>query len=316
MTETILSLLTRLSEAGDDAILSGDLAKTFYGPIFDRLLAKRVIVEQAPLADWEVCDACECGLPCRPIQPAGKGFRADCPLDRRQDIVFTEDDLREFRIGTSVLARLIWGLTGLAHDPVLVAGKVWHLGVTPSGRTVVLALHVAALMADGLVAAIRQAAHFGAVTMLTPKLPADISQRFLDAGFHLVETLAVMTPASNGYGMVIDRTVLEPVPQAPALVVRTAMAEVQWLGRSVVLSRQLFPVFQRLLQKALSGDQVISGSQLEGTTGREAKDLIRELRAAFRAAGFTKAETMTLIVNVHNRGYHLDVPAEEIMIDG
>ena len=62
MTETILQLLTRLSEAGDDAILSGELAAPFIGPGFDRLLAKRVLVEQAPLADWDVCDTCECGF--------------------------------------------------------------------------------------------------------------------------------------------------------------------------------------------------------------------------------------------------------------
>ena len=37
-------------------------------------------------------------------------------------------------------------------------------------------------------------------------------------------------------------------------------------------------VFERLLEKALSRDQVASGSHVEGTTAREAKDLIRELR--------------------------------------
>src|SRR6056297_2887042 len=89
MTETILRLLTRLSEAGDDAILPGELAAPFFGPVFDRLLAKRVLVEQAPLADWEVCDACECGLPCRPIRKAGDGYRAECPLDRRHDVDLT-----------------------------------------------------------------------------------------------------------------------------------------------------------------------------------------------------------------------------------
>ena len=40
MTETILRFLTRLSEAGDDAILSGELAAPFFGPVFDRLLAQ------------------------------------------------------------------------------------------------------------------------------------------------------------------------------------------------------------------------------------------------------------------------------------
>ena len=107
MTETILRLLTRLSEAGDDAIIPGELAAHFFGPVFDRLLAKRVLVEQAPLTDWEVCDACECGLPFRPIRKEGDGFRAECPLDRRQDIDLTEDDLRVFRIGGEALASVI-----------------------------------------------------------------------------------------------------------------------------------------------------------------------------------------------------------------
>ena len=90
----------------------------------------------------------------------------------------------------------------------------------------------------------------------------------------------------------------------------------RWAGRSVILSHQLFPLFHRLLEKALTRDQVASGSHIEGTTGREAKDLIRELRAAFVAAGFTKAETEALIVTVRGRGYCLGVPASGIVIDG
>lgn len=88
------------------------------------------------------------------------------------------------------------------------------------------------------------------------------------------------------------------------------------MGRSVVLSHQLFPVFQRLLEKAKSRDQVASGSEVEGTTGREAKDLIRELRAAFVAAGVAKADAESLIVTVRGRGYRLGVPASGIQIDG
>ncbi|MFV0297832.1 MAG: hypothetical protein ACK5JT_17130, partial [Hyphomicrobiaceae bacterium] len=87
-------------------------------------------------------------------------------------------------------------------------------------------------------------------------------------------------------------------------------------GRSVILSRQIFPVFERLLEKALSRDRVASGSHVEGTTAREAKDLIRELRDAFKAAGFTDAESKVLIETVRNRGYQLGVPATGILVDG
>jgi DNA-binding winged helix-turn-helix (wHTH) protein len=98
--------------------------------------------------------------------------------------------------------------------------------------------------------------------------------------------------------------------------VRKAAAEVHWSNRSVVLSHQMFPVFQRLLEKALSRDQVASGSHVEGTSGREAKDLIRDLREAFRAAGYSAAETKTLIANVRGRGYRLGVPACGIVVEG
>ena len=316
MTETILRLLTRLSEAGDDAILPGELAAPFYGPGFDRLLAKRVLVEQAPLADWDVCDGCECGLPCRPIRKAGDGYRAECPLDRRQDIDLTEDDLRVFRIGDEALASVIGAAAGFGAAPKLAAEKVWRLGDTPSGRAVFLALEPAALTGDGIIASLRQAAQSSDITILAPQLPAEAARRNHDAGFHLTEILAVLMPASDGLGAAIDDAALVPVPLAPVLRVRRATAEVQWDGRSVILSRQIFPVFERLLEKAQSRDQVASGSHVEATTAREAKDLIRELRDAFKAAGFTDAESKILIMTVRNRGYRLGVVSADIVVEG
>jgi len=316
MTETILRLLTRLSEAGDDAILSGELAAPFFGPVFDRLLAKRVLVEQAPLADWEVCDGCECGLPCRPIRKTGDAFRAECPFDHRQDIELTKDDLRVFRIGADALASVIAAAAGLSSPPKLAAEKVWRLGDTPSGRAVFLALEPVALTGDRIVASLRQAAQGSDITILVPELPVEAARRHYDAGFHLIEILEVLTPATNGLGATINIAALAPVPLAPVLRVRRATAEVQWTGRSVILSRQIFPVFERLLEKALSRDQVASGSHVEGTTAREAKDLIRELRDAFKAAGFTDGESKSLIVTVRNRGYRLGVVAADIVVDG
>jgi hypothetical protein len=316
MTETILRLLTRLSEAGDDAILSGELAAPFFGPVFDRLLAKRVLVEQAPLSDWDVCDGCECGLPCRPVRKIGDAFRAECPFDHQQDIELTEDDLRVFRIGGDALASVIGAAAGFRAAPKRAAANFWRLGDTPTGRAVFLSLEPAAMTGDGIIVSLRQAAQGSDVTILAPQLPEEIVRRHHDAGFHLVETLAVLIPASDGLGAAIDVAALAPIPLAPVLCVRKATAEVQWDGRSVILSRQIFPVFERLLEKALSRDQVASGSHVEGTTAREAKDLIRELRYVFKAAGFTDAESKALIVTVRNRGYRLNVPAADIVVDG
>ena len=145
--------------------------------------------------------------------------------------------------------------------------------------------------------------------------PAEIARRHQDAGFHVIETLGVLMPATDGLGVAIDVAALAPVPLAPVLRVRKATAEVQWTGLSVILSRQIFPVFERLVEKALSRDQVASGAHVEGTTAREAKDLIRELRDAFKAAGFTDVESKALIMTVRNRGYRLGIPADGIAVD-
>ena len=316
MTETILRLLTRLSEAGGDAILSGELAAPYFGPIFDRLLAKRVLVEQAPLTDWDVCDACDCGLPCRPIRKVGAVFRAECPLDHRHDVDLTEDDLRVFRISAVGLAYVIGTAAGFVAAPKHAAEKVWRLGETQLGRAVYLALEPASMTGDGITASLRQAARGADITILTPALPAETARRHQDAGFHLIETLEVLTSVKNGLGATIDIAALEPIPLSPMLRVLRAAAEVQWDGRSVILSRQIFPVCERLLEKAQSRDQVASGPFLEGTTAREAKDLIRELRDAFKAAGFTDGESKALIETVRNRGYRLGVHASDIVVDG
>lgn len=316
MTETILRLLTRLSEAGSDAILTGEMARPFQGPVFERLLARRIIVEDSPLTEWDVCDRCHCGLASRRIRSVGDNrFRAECPMDRRQDVDLTEDDVRVYRVGGPALASAISAAAGFSESPHQLVDGLWQLGTLPSGRIVFLALEPAVLTGETISATLRQTAQGQDVTILAPAIPLPAALRLRDAGFQLVETLSVMMPVLSGFGVAIDPASLSPALATALLRVRTGTAEVQWAGRSVILSHQLFPVMQRLLEKALTRDQVASSSHVEGTTGREAKDLIRELRAAFVAAGFAKAEAEALIKNVRNRGYRLGVPAEGIVID-
>lgn len=316
MTETILRLLTRLSEAGDDAILTGEMAKPFQGTTFDRLLARRLLIEQAPTREWEVCDRCDCGLSLRSIRATESGFRAECPFDQRQDVDLTEDDLRVYRIGAAALASAISVAAGLSAHPAQLVDGIWQLGNTQSGRAVFLVLKSATITGDGIAAMLRQAVQGQEITILAPDLPPAAAKRLRDAGLHLVETLSVMVAADDGFGASIRPSALSPAQAAEMLRIQVSAAEVNWAGRSVILSHQLFPVFNRLVDKAQSRDQVASVSHVEGTTGREAKDLIRELRAAFVAAGFTKAETEALIVTVRGRGYRLGILATGIVIEG
>ncbi|QLQ17828.1 MAG: hypothetical protein HZT43_02575 [Exiguobacterium profundum] len=196
----------------------------------------------------------------------------------------TEDDLLFYRVEAAGLASVISAVAGFKDAPSQLVKGLWQLGVLPSGRIVILAFEAAALTGETIVPTLRQDAQGQDVTILVPAIPSAAAKRLREAGFHVIETVSVMAPLAGGFGVAIDPATLSPPPDPSSLRVRSASAEVEWLGRSVVLSHQLFPVFQRLLAKAKTRDQVASGPEVEGTTGREAKDLIRELRAAFVAA--------------------------------
>jgi len=314
MTEAIISLLTRLSEAGADAILSGGAAQPYYGPVLDRLLANRVLVEQAPLEEWDVCSACECGLISRPIRPDGARFRADCPLNAREDVVLGKNDLREFRIGVSALAREITITAGFEGIPSELTRGIWQLGSTQSRRAIFLAFDPEVLRHDGVIPIIRQVARTEPMTLLAPQLAPPVLRKFQDAGIEIVETVSVLKPVETGMGAAIDPSALETSLDAPELIVRCVSAEVELRGRSVVLSHQIFPIFQRLVEKALSRDRVASEPFLEGTTGREARDLVREIRDQFKTVGFSDAETKSFVKSIRGRGYELGVTASDILV--
>lgn len=316
MTETTLRLLTRLSEAGNDAILAGDMASSIPGPVFKRLLARGVLIEQAPLAHWDTCDLCDCGLVARKIRSNGTGYRAECPLDRRRDVDLSEDDLRVYSIDAASLASAISITAGFLADPHEIAAGLWMLGSTASGRSVFLALEVRSIAYDGALLRLRHAAKEQGMTLLGPKLPTNTVLTFEDAGILALETAHVLIPGSGPFGAAIDGGVLEPASSKPTLQLRSGTGEVRWMGRSVILSHQLFPVFRQLAEAGQTRSPMVSGPKLEGTSGREAKDLIRELRDAFKAAGFSHSEAMALIQVARNRGYYLSIPATDIVIDG
>lgn len=306
---TIFSYLTRLSEAGPDAILTGAAAARYRGPVFERLLRQRVLIEQAPIREWDSCDRCECGLASRPVRQRGNDYVAACPLDAKADAVLTASDLQWFRIDRTELAAAIGTLAGFCSRPSDLTAGVWLLGELPSGRVVVLAFEYFRLAADGIVRIIRSAAPGRPVTLLMPELPRALRRQYEDGGIHPVET-RIALQAAGGF----DASLLVPPAEDAELVLNVATSEVAWRGGAVVLSRQLFPVFLGLAEKLQAGNPIVSAAQFEIATGRDGRDLIRELRDAFVRSGLSKNDARELIVTVTGRGYRLGVEADMISI--
>lgn len=316
MIESLASMLLRLSEAGEPAVLWGRQAASYSGPDFERLLRHGVLIEQAPATEWDVCPTCDCGVDARPIMQIDGRSIAVCPIDHRADLALDAEDLRSFRIEPAALVREIAFASGVSDEPVRLAPGVWRLGLTPSKHTAFLALSRCAVLQDGLLPVLRGSTQSASISMLTPTLSTADIVRLTDAGLHLVATSAALVANATGIGAAIDWTKLEPTPQSPRLRVDFSSGRVHAYGRSVTLSHQLAPVFRRLVEKVRSNNPIASGPEIEGTSGREAKDLIREMRDALKAEGMSDHEAKALIANVRGRGWRIGVEASEIVVEG
>lgn len=245
----ITILLKLLAEAGDEAVLCGSIARSYFGPAFDRLLKARVLVEQAPLEDWDLCNGCQCDLLARPVRSEGERFRADCPLDASRDVVLERDDLRVFEVGVAILMGEIAKAAGFDRPPVEIIKGLWCLGETRSGRGIYYGLNLASLDRGSLIAIVRQSNKTGRATIITQNASPASKQWLQEAGIDHAKADDVVKPAENRLGFVFDHHALDAATGVSELIVRLEAAQIEWQGRSATFSHQIFPVFQRLLEK-------------------------------------------------------------------
>ncbi|GAB4119071.1 MAG: hypothetical protein Kow00104_01270 [Rhodothalassiaceae bacterium] len=315
MNGTLAALLLRLSEAGAPALLWGRQAAPHMGRAFDRLLARGILIEQAPATEWELCPACDCGLEARPIRKIDSRHIAACPLDRGGDIVLDDDDLRSFRIEPAALVREIAAVSGFGAAPSEVAPGVWHLGMSAS-RTVFLAISETALAQPGLIATLRMVERSAPITVIAPTPPASERTRFAEA-----DILHVDVGACIGEDFVLDPARLEPPHAfAPRLVIGRAARSVILDGVSYALSDQTFELLALLAERVSSADPHASPRDIEERIwgegvyrlSRPARDVVRELRDALAANAADAQTARRLIENRRNRGWRLMLAAAEI----
>ncbi|MDP1669564.1 hypothetical protein [Phaeovulum sp.] len=308
----MFALLPRLSEAGPDAVLWGRAARLHFGPLFDRLLRKRVLVERPRAGMWPTCAHCDCGLDARPIVEVHGKLVAACPLDHHADQTLAPDDLRSFRIDSERLVMVLAEASGFDNAASLLPG-LWHMGRLASGRAVFLALHEDAIVQPGLVLALRAAASGAPITLLAPKIPPAVQLRLSEAGIDVAVMRSVLSPSSSGID-VINVAALEAPAHAPRLVAAKTAQTVTLDDRHLHFSPQLQRLVLMLVEQALTKDAILSHQVIGGETGREPRDLIRDLRANLVAQGLSKAEANALIKTVSPRGYRIGLDPSEISL--
>ncbi len=309
-TGTIFALLMRLSEAGPDAVLWGRAAQPHFGPVFDRLLRKRVLVERPRAAMWPTCADCDCGLDARPIVETQGNLVAACPLDHHADQNLAPDDLRSFCIDSERLVAVMAGASGFSNPAPILPG-LWHVGRLASGRAVFLALHQGAVDQPGIILILHAAASGAPITLLAPDMPPAVRLRFSEASIDVAILRSVLSPSSSGIDA-INISALEAPAHAPRLVVAKTAQTVTLDDRHLHFSPQLWRLMLMLVEQALTKDPVLSHQVIGGATGREPRDLIRNLRDNLMAQGLSEAEAKALIKTARSRGYRIGLDPAEI----
>lgn len=312
MNARLLRLLTQLSERGPDALLAGGVAAEFRGPEFNHLLNQQVLEEQAPISEWDVCGDCECGLSDRPIRIVDGVFRAQCPLDPGRDVVLSEEDRRTFLINGSGLVDLISRAFGLSTPELRLPG-IWSLGTLPTQRPVLLALACAALEPPGVRAALKSVTRGAAATLVAPRLPTVQRELFEEADIHHVE-LGDVLGADFEDNLVVDHSALVPTSTRPRLVLDRRADRFMLDGQILELPSQPFELFKLLSERVIAGRPVVSHQDIAAATGRESRDIVRNLRDRLIRHGLSHDEAHALIRNVPPTGYELALAQAEIAV--
>jgi len=289
MTDTLIALLLRRTEQGRSAHLWGREARPHHGRAFDRLVAAGVLVEEPPMEAWSTCTHCHCGFDWRPIQRIGARIVAACPIDAGSDTELEEDDLRSFAIDASALVAQLASESDLDGAVEEIAPHLWLLGRLHTGRMVVLALDKDAIAHPGATLLIRAVAAGTPATLLAPSPTASERRRFKEAGIDLVETLSALTPGPRGIDR-LDRHALTPKAAGPRLSIRVTVRAVLVDGTPQRVPPQPFNLLALLARAVRDGDGPVSNRAIEDATGRDARDLVRELRDALSAGRANASE--------------------------
>ena len=322
MTRNLAHLLLRRSEAGEPAILWGREAQAFLGAEFDRLIAQRILSARAPAEEWQVCEACVCEFPFRPIEVIGGRTVAVCPRDRASDVVLEAEDLASWEISIPALMREIATASGFTGKPSEVVPHVWHLGRTAATRQVFIAISREAALQPGLVGLIRLLNWSSEISLIVP-LPSAAEQMHLaEAGMHVICTHECFPDSLSSFALDLAR--LEPQTRsAPRLAISRSAKSVTLDGNPKSLPEQSFKLLLLLAEQALKSPAIVENRRIEdhlwGTNlhkiTSEVREPVRALRDALATGSADPKSVRALIENRRNpNGYRLVLAPDAIQL--
>lgn len=311
----LIWLWKRLNKTGARPEVSGRLLRRFPEAEINKLLRARILIEDRKIDSWGTCAHCECGYDARMIQEIDGKLVACCPLDPSQDVILEPSDLIRYRIDGEQLIAAIAAAGKLAGVPAAISTGLWSMGKASTGRSIFLCRSPRDVLAPGISMLLKSLAGGTPPIVVFDEIDQTSGIRLRDMEIDVHNVSEVLRADGNG-GEMISFDAFHPAGHRIRLIVHRSSQAVTLDGRVLDLPSQMLALVRLFAEQAVGPDPRLKKQEIEIKTGREPKEIIRDLRNALIGCGLARAEVDELFVLVRGIGYRLALNREEIEIVG
>ena len=311
----LIWLWKRLNKTGARPEVSGRLLRRFPEAEVNKLLRGRTLIEDRKIDSWGTCAHCDCGYDARVIQEIDGKLVACCPLDPNQDVILEPNDLMRYLIDGEQLIAAIAAAGNLTERPAAISAGLWSMGKDSAGRSIFLCRSPQDVFVPGISMLLKSLAGGAPPIVVFDNIEqaSGIRLREMEIDVHQVDEIL---RADGKGGEAISFDTLQPSGNRVRLIVNRSRQSVTLGGRVLDLPSQMLALVRLFAEQAVGPDPRLKKQEIVINTGREAKEIMRDLRNALIGCGLTRAQVDELFVLVRGIGYRLALNREQIEIVG
>lgn len=311
----LIWLWKRLNKTGARPEVSGRLLRRFPEADITKLLKARILIEDRKVETWGTCAHCDCGYDARIIQEIDGKLVACCPFDPSQDVILEPNDLMRYRIDGDRLFLAIATAGKLTGPATAISTGLWSMGKSATGRSIFLCRSPGDVFTPGISLLLKSMAGTTPPIVIFEQIDPSSGIRLRDMEIDVHGLDEIIHQDQNGIEKVSFDALPSPTDRI-RLVLHRSRHAVTLDGRVLDLPSQMIALVRLFAEQAIGPDPRLKKQEIEINTGREAKEIMRDLRNALIGCGLTRVQVDELFVSVRGIGYRLALSREEIEIAG
>lgn len=203
-------------------------------------------------------------------------------------------------------------LTGV---PAAISPGLWSMGKSTTGRSIFLCRSPRDVFVPGISMLLKSLAGGTPPIVVFDDIDQASCIRLRDMEIDVHNVSELLRADGNGVE-VMSFDGLLPAGNRVRLIVHRSSQAVTLDGRVLDLPSQMLALVRLFAEQAVGPDPRLKKQDIEIKTGREPKEIFRDLRKALIGCGLTRADVDELFVLVRGIGYRLALNREEIEIVG